>query len=43
MTWLFSNNPFIVEMAKSYFESLWSSLAEKGDSQVAGSIRVSQR
>jgi hypothetical protein len=23
MTWLCSNNPFLVELAKGYFENLW--------------------
>ena len=29
MTWLFSNNPFIVELANSYFKKLWETLPEK--------------
>jgi sugar-specific transcriptional regulator TrmB len=30
MTWLFSDNPFIVELERGYFETLWSSLPENG-------------
>lgn len=29
MKWLFSNNPFLVEMANNYFETLWS-IAKEG-------------
>ena len=30
MTWLLSDNPFIVEMASTYFETVWSSSNETG-------------
>jgi len=28
MQWLFSNNPFLLEMANSYFETQWENAAE---------------
>jgi len=28
-TWLYSNNPFMVEMGRTYFETLWNTAQQK--------------